>query len=254
MHYSVCLPAVLSRMNYEDAFRAVREAGFRYYEIWEWWGRDLEEMLRLQQQYGLSIAAMCTRFEALNDPAKRQVYLKGLRETAEACKKLGCRTVITTVGQEIPDMPRQAQHESVVEGLKASIPILREYDLILTVEPLNVRVNHKGHYLWSAEEAFQIVDEVGDSHVKVLYDLYHQCVTGDMDIGNILSNMDKIGHFHLAGCPGRHEPLLGSQVDFVPILRAIRDSGYSAAMGLEYLPVRDRVSGLAELNEQLKKI
>lgn len=254
MHYSVCLPAVLSRMNYEDAFRAVSETGFTHYEIWDWWGRDLDEMLRLQKQYGLSIAAMCTRFDALNDPARRQEYLAGLRETAEVCKMLGCRTVITQVGKELPDVPRQAQHESIVEGLKACVPILREYDLVLTFEPLNVLVNHKGYYLWSAEEAFQIASEVGDDRVKVLYDLYHQCVTGDMDLKEILSKMDMIGHFHLAGCPGRHEPLTDSEVDFIPILRAIRDSGYSGSMGLEYLPVRDRVSGLAELNEQLKKI
>ena len=254
MHYSVCLPAVLGRMKYEDAFRAVSEAGYRYYEIWDWWGRDVDEMLRLQQQYGLSIAALCTRFEALNAPEKREEYLAGLRETAQVCKKLGCRTVITQVGQEILDMPRQAQHDSIVAGLKACVPILEENDLILTFEPLNVLVNHKGYYLWSAEEAFRIADEVGSCRVKVLYDLYHQCVTGDMDIEDILSHMDQIGHFHVAGCPGRHEPFSSGEVDFTPILRAIRDSGYSGAMGLEYLPVQDPVAGLSELQEQLKKV
>ena len=254
MHYSVCVPAVLSRIKLEDALRAVSEAGYSHYEIWGWWSYDVDEMFRLQKQYGLSIAALCTRYEGLNVPEKREQYLAGLRETAPVCKKLGCRTVITTVGPEILDMSRQAQHDSVVAGLKACVPILEENDLILTVEPLNVLVDHKGHYLWSAEEVFRIVEEVGNPRVKVLYDLYHQCVTGDMDIQDIVAHIDQIGHFHMAGCPGRHEPFSSGEVDFVPILRAIRDSGYSGAMGLEYLPVQDPVAGLSELQEQLKKV
>lgn len=83
---------------------------------------------------------------------------------------------------------------------------MREYDLTLVIEPLNTKVDHPGYYLWRAAEAFDIVDEVEDDHVKVLYDLYHQAVMQDLRLYEIERNIDKIGHFHMAGCPGRHEP------------------------------------------------
>lgn len=254
MHYSVCLPAVLGGRNQETALNIVREAGFSHYEIWSWWDRDLDELLRLQQENDLSIAALCTRMIPLNIPEKREEYLKGLYETAQVCRKLGCSTVISQVGAELEGVSREAQHKSIVEGLRACIPLLREYGLTLTFEPLNTRIDHKGYYLWSSEEAFQIADEVNSPHVKILYDLYHQGVMGDLDLDRIVENIDRIGHFHMAGVPGRHEPLIDSQVPYEEILRAIRKTGYSGSVGLEYIPVQDAVSGLAELNRQLNNL
>lgn len=251
MHYSVCLPAVLGGWKPEDALRAVKNAGYSHYEIWGWWGFDLDELLAAQKENELSIAALCTRFFILNDPSRREEFLAGLQETAPVCKKLGCKTVITQVGAEIPGVSREKQHESIVEGLKAAIPLLREHDLTLTFEPLNTRVDHKGYYLWSSEEAFRIAEEVNDPHVKVLYDLYHQAVMDDLNLERIVENIDKIGHFHMAGVPGRHEPLIDSRVDYPTILKAIRESGYSGSVGQEYLPLRPAAEGLKELHKQL---
>jgi len=254
MHYSVCLPAVLGGWKSGDALRAVKEAGYSHYEIWGWWDLDLEELLSAQRENGLSIAALCTRFFILNDPARRDEFLSGLRETALVCQKLGCKTVITQVGAEIPGISREKQHESIVEGLKAGIPLLREYGLTLTFEPLNTRIDHKGYYLWSAEEAFQIAREVDDPQVKVLYDLYHQYVMDDLVLPRIVENIGLIGHFHMAGVPGRHEPLTDSEVPYGSILPAIRKAGYRGSVGLEYFPVRDAASGLKELGEQLNSL
>ena len=147
-------------------------------------------------------------------------------------------------------MTREEQHASFVKGLCACVPLLEENHLTLVIEPLNTRIDHKGYYLWSSQEAFQIVEEVGSSHVKVLYDLYHQYVMDDLSIEKIVKNIDKIGHFHMAGYPGRHEPMTDSEIPYPEILRAIRDSGYQRAVGLEYFPVRDAVEGLREFYYQ----
>ena len=131
------------------------------------------------------------------------------------------------------------------------MPILQENDLTLVIEPLNTRIDHAGYYLWSAEEAFRIVEEVGSPHVKVLYDLYHQYVMEDLDLTLLVENIDKIGHFHMAGYPGRHEPMRDSEIDYARILGAIRQSGYSESVGLEYIPVYEVKEGLDELYQQL---
>ena len=249
MQYSVCLPAVLNKIEVNEAMAAVKEAGFNQYEIWGWWDYDMEKYLLAQQRNGLQIAGMCTKMVSLTDPDLREEYVQGLGETAEVCHKMGCKTVISQVGAEREGVSREEQHESIVEGLRACVQILQENDLTLMIEPLNTRIDHAGYYLWSAEEAFQIVEEVDDPHVKVLYDLYHQYVMDDLDVDLLVQNIDKIGHFHMAGYPGRHEPMVDSEIDYPVILEAIRRSGYGESVGMEYIPVHDAKDGLRKLFE-----
>lgn len=246
MKYSVCLPAVLRNMEVKKALEAVKAAGFNHFEFWGWWDLDLNSYLEAKEKEGLHIAALCTRFISLTDPACRQAYVKGLSETVEVCQKLGCKTIITQLGNELPGVSREAQHQSIVDGLRACIPLLKQSGLTLVIEPLNTRIDHPGYYLWSAKEAFEIIDEVNDPHVKVLYDLYHQYVMDDLNLDLLLRNIHKVGHFHMAGYPGRHEPFRDCEVDYPKILSAIRESGYEHCVGLEYFPVQDAVKGLIE--------
>lgn len=129
--------------------------------------------------------------------------------------------------------------------------MLQANDMTLVIEPLNIKINHQGYYLWESSEAYQIIDEVGDKHVKVLFDLYHQYVMKDLVVEDIVKNIDKIGHFHMAGYPGRNEPMIDSEVDYPVILKAIRESGYQRGVGLEYFPKQSAVEGLKLLCTQL---
>ena len=254
MYYSVCIPAVLGREEPSEALNCVRESGFDHYEIWGWWDQNMDAYLKAQQKEKLTITALCTRMIPLTDPKCRSEYIQGLQESVEICHKLGCKTIISQVGQEMNKLSREAQHASIVEGLQECIPLLRENNLNLVFEPLNTRIDHPGYYLWSSQEAFQIVDEVGDPHVKVLYDLYHQYVMDDLNLNLIQKNINKIGHFHMAGYPGRHEPMFDNEIDYLEILRVIRQSGYQGSVGLEYDPVQDVKEGLKVHDRLLKNI
>ncbi len=256
MYYSVCVPAVLGQRSIEEALAAVRTAGFGHYEFWQWWNedQDMDAYLAAQQAEGLIPAALCTKMIPMNDPAQREAYVQGVRETAEVCRKLGCRSIISQVGNDREGVSAEEQHENIVTALKDCISILEEYDLTLMIEPLNTKIDHIGYYMWSSEEAFEIVEEVNDPHVKMLFDLYHQHIMNDLHMDRILANMDKIAHFHVAGYPGRHEPLIDSEIDYPAILKAIRESGYQGGIGLEYFPVKDAEEGLKILKGQLETI
>lgn len=253
MHYSACIPAVFAHMPIRQALAQVHAAGLQYYEFWGWNDGEIEEYLAAQEEYRLTPAAMCTREFILTDPTCRGAFLEGLEQTISACRRLGCPAIITQVGQEYAHLSRQAQHESIVAGLKAAAPLLESAGITLVFEPLNTLVDHKGYYLWSSREAFTIADEVGSSRVKVLLDLYHQAVMEDLNLPEVLANLDKIGHFHMAGVPGRHEPLTDCVVDYAVILRAIRQAGYQGAVGLEYFPRQDAAQGLKSLYARLRE-
>lgn len=251
MFYSACIPALFGGKTAREALAAAKSAGLNHYEFWGWNEEQIASYAQAQAEFGMTPVAMCTTFHELTDPNGREAYVEGIKKTIPVCKKLGCKNIISQVGPERSDISRQAQHQSIVAGLKAAAPYVEEAGLVLVFEPLNIRVDHVGYYLWSEEEAFQIQEEVGSPNVKVLIDLYHQAVMDDLDIGMIVANLDKIGHFHMAGVPGRHEPLIDCKVDYAAVLDAIRKAGYTEAVGLEYFPVHPVEEGLKTLVEQL---
>ena len=251
MFYSACIPALFGEKTAREALSAARDAGLKHYEFWGWNQEQIGAFFSAQEELGMTPVAMCTTFHELTDPNGREAYVEGIRKTIPVCEKLGCKNIISQVGPERSDISRQAQHRSIVAGLKAAAPYVEEAGLTLVFEPLNTRIDHVGYYLWSADEAFEIEEEVGSPNVKVLLDLYHQYVMDDLDIDKIVANIDRIGHFHMAGYPGRHEPLIHSEVDYAAILRAIREAGYAGAVGLEYMPVHPAAEGLKTLHAQL---
>jgi hydroxypyruvate isomerase len=52
-------------------------------------------------------------------------------------------------------VPREAQHKSIVEGLKAAHEIVAPYGITMLLEPLNTLVNHQGYYLDHTPETFR---------------------------------------------------------------------------------------------------
>lgn len=239
MIYSVCLPAVFQGVPLKTALAAVKAAGFTHYEIWNTAMYGVPELKETQEKYGLQIVTHgLVRRIPLNDREQLSDYLSSLRETVEIARFLGAEKIISRVGDEIPGLSREEQHESVVRTLKACVPILEECGKQLLIEPLNVKVDHPGYFLDSAREGFEIIREVGDPHVRLLYDMYHQQVTGDFSLEEILQNLDLIAHFHLAGVPGRHEPV-NDETDYGTALSRIRAAGYTGAVGLEYFPLGD---------------
>ena len=251
MHYSVCVPAGFGGKPVHECLEQIAAIGATHYEFWSWWDQDVDAIRKAQEENGLQVAALCTRFISLTDPACREAYKEGLRETIEVCRKLGCKTIISQVGNELENVGRAEQHDSLVAGLKECVPMLRENHVTLVIEPLNTKIDHVGYYLWESAAAYQIGDQVGDEHVKVLFDLYHQHIMNDLVVEDILKNIGKIGHFHMAGYPGRHEPMVDSEIDYPSILKAIKESGYQGSVGLEYFPVQDAVEGLPVLCKQL---
>ena len=245
MKISVCIDALFSGKDFVESMRAVKASGINAFEFWVWWTKDLQQIKNAKEELGMELAGFCTKFVSLVDPSQRDLYLAGLKESIEAAKILGCKNLITQVGNEISGVSREEQHKSLVEGLKACVPILEKEGVTLLVEPLNITVDHKGYYLSSSAEAFEIIDEVASANVKVLFDIYHQQIMEGNLIANISNNIKKIGHFHAAGTPGRHELSTG-EIDYPNVFKAIDGTGYMGFTGLEYFPIDDAVSELAQ--------
>jgi len=243
---SVCVDAVFEGQSIADATKQVKACGINAFEFWGWWDKDISEVIASRDANGLAISACCTKFISLVDPATREDYLQGLADSIEAAKQLRTQTLISQVGDFRTGVSREEQHQSLVEGLKAAAPMLEAGGVTLVIEPLNELVNHPGYYLIRSDEAFEIIDEVGSANVKVVFDIYHQQISEGHLIHNIVSNIDKIAHFHAAGNPGRHE-LSHGEINYPKVFAAIQETDYDGFVGLEYWPLQDPQIGLKEV-------
>ena len=241
LKYSAHLDLFLQDLYVNDRIAKFAELGFPGFELWCWWDEkyNLDEILAAAKKHQLEIAAICTKFITLTDPAFRSEYLAALKDTIRICKKLNCKTIISQVGNELPDKSRKEQKTSLIEGLKESAKILESTGLTLAVEPLNLLVDHAGYFLSTSAEGAEIVQAVNSQSVKMLFDIYHQQITE----GNLISNIRKyapiIGHYHIADHPGRNEPGSG-EINYTNVLSAVAETGYNDYIGWEFTPTGDQ--------------
>ena len=244
MRLCVPIPCFFGQMDFVEAIRRVRSLGFDAAETYNWKGLDAPSVRRACTENNVELLSMCTSEFRMTDEAFRTAWLDGLRKSCAAARALGVKRLITQVGPDT-GAPRAKQHENIVGTLRQAVPILEESGVTVMLEPLNTLVDHKGYYLWSAVEGFEIIREVGHPLVKLVFDIYHQQVMEGNIIPNITSNLDCIAHLHAAGHPGRNELQFGEN-DYNVIFAAVDKAGYTGACGLEYTPLMPPEESLAE--------
>lgn len=244
MRICVPIPCFFGGTDFCDAIRTVKELGFDAVETYNWKNLDLDNVKKTCEDTGVELISMCTTEFRMTDPAYRDAWLEGLKESCEAANRVGAKHLITQVGQDT-GAPREAQHEAIVETLMRAKPILEAHKVILMPEPLNTIVNHPGYYLWRAEEGFEIIREVDSPYVKLIYDIYHQQVMEGNIIPSIVNNLDLIAHLHSAGHPGRIDLQFGEN-DYKFIFKKVDEAGYTGACGLEFRPTLGAIESLKE--------
>ena len=244
MRICIPVPCFFGKMDFCEAIAKIAQLGFDAAETYNWKSLDLDAVRNACEQSGVELLSMCTTEFNMTNPAKREDWLNGLKESCAAAKRVGASKLITQVGADTGE-ERARQHDSIVAALKQAKPILEDSGVTIMIEPLNIYVNHPGYYLWSSREAFEIIHEVDHPLVKVVYDIYHQQVMEGNIIPSITQNLDCIAHLHSAGHPGRHELRFGEN-DYKVIFAAVDKAGYTGACGLEYGPTMDSVESLKE--------
>ena len=226
--------------------RLAKKLGYPAVEFWEGGSEEFDPtpFKAALDETGLAVACMGFA-RGLVAPTAREEFLDSVKRSLANAKILGAKGIIVVTGDEIEGVPRQTQHDSIVDGLKEAAEIVDGTGITLLLEPLNVLVNHAGYYLEKSTEAFEIVRKVNSPCVKVLFDIYHQQISEGQLIANITENIELIGHFHVAGNPGRGEPYLG-EINYAEVFAAIEKAGYTGYAGLEFWPKCD-------VEESLKK-
>lgn len=128
--------------------------------------------------------------------------------------------------------------ENCALGLKKLMPSAEKHGVILVMELLNSKVNHKDYQCDFTEWGVKLCKAVGSENFKLLYDIYHmQIMEGDV-IATIRKHHKYIAHYHTAGVPGRNEIDDSQELFYPAIIKAIMDTGYTGFIGQEFIPRR----------------
>src|SRR5712692_1672483 len=249
---SVRVEALFHDMNLEQMMAKVAEGGYKGFEFGNWRAQDPAVITKLKNKLGLECAclvgnrAVNPKGMTLVDPADREGFLAEIKASTEAAKRFESTRLVTLTGNALAGVPREAQHASIVEGLKRAHDVVAPHGVTLIVEPLNTLVDHAGYYLNHTPEAFEIMREVSSPNVKILFDIYHvQIMDGNL-IDSIRKNIAAIGHFHVGDVPGMHEPGTG-EIQYANVFKAIREAGFRDFVAMEYVPSKDPMATLAEV-------
>jgi hydroxypyruvate isomerase len=243
--YAVNVEMTWTKLPFLDRLRKVKEAGFSHYEFWPWRGKDIEGILELNRELGLTtVQFSASPVKGFGhgitnpDPARREEFEEEIRSAVPVAKKLGVKKICVVAGEEARGHSRDEQTRAVIAALKAGAKIVEPEGITIILEPLNILVDHPRQLVVHSAHAAEVLKAVGSPNVKMLFDIYHQQISEGNLSGNIRKYRDLIGYFQLADHPGRHEPTTG-EIHYPFVLKTIHDVGYRDPIGMEMSPKSD---------------
>lgn len=200
------------------------------------------------QKYGLTPAmtpGAGTIPDAWNRTENHDRLVEEMRANIERAATAKVPNVITFSGNRKGMADDQAK-DNVVAGLNKVKKMAEDSNVMICLELLNSKVDHKDYQCDHTAWGVDVIKRVDSPKVKLLYDIYHmQIMEGDV-IRTIRDNIQYIAHFHTGGVPGRHELDDTQELQWRTVTKAIADLNFQGFMAHEFVPTRDPMTSLAE--------
>src|SRR5262245_40645766 len=206
------------------------------------------EEIKKVKELGMTCAVMRCKsgiVSGMNRKENHDRIVKELHDDIDFAVAEGIPSVLTMSGnrQKLDD---EAGLATCAVGLKRIMKYAEEKRIIVLMEGLNSKVDHKDYMYDKTDWGVKLCKEVGSPNFKLLYDIYHmQIMEGDV-VRTVRKYKDYIGHYHTGGNPGRNEIDETQELNYPAIVKAILDTGYEGYLGQEYIPVREAIGSLEQ--------
>lgn len=134
----------------------------------------------------------------------------------------------------------QAAHAAFLKTLRHA---LDHTDRTILIEPVCAE-QLPGYFLRTIEQAAEVISDVGNPRLKIMFDCYHIFREGGDLMANFSLYAGNIGHVQIAAAEGRAEPFPG-EIGYGDLLPAMRSCGYAGRFGCEYRPAGTTEDGLS---------
>ena len=183
--------------------------------------------------------------KGLNRIENHEECLAKIRKSIDATSDAGFKNVICFSGNR-KGMDDDEGMKNCAIGLKQIVGYAEEKNVIICMELLNSKRNHKDYMCDRTHWGVELAKQVGSDNFKLLYDIYHMQVQEGDVIATIKESKDYIGHYHTAGVPGRNEIDDTQELYYPAIMKTIVKTGFTGYVGQEFVPKRNKLNSLAE--------
>ena len=133
-----------------------------------------------------------------------------------------------------------------VTGLKKIMALAEKRGVVIQMELLNSRVDHKDYMCDRSSWGVELCKRLGSPNFKLLFDIYHMQIDEGDIIHSINTNHAYYGHYHTGGVPGRNEIDERQELYYPAIMRAILKTGFKGYVAQEFIPAdKDPMVSLA---------
>jgi len=136
--------------------------------------------------------------------------------------------------------------KNCVTGLKRILAHAEKRGVILQMELLNSRVDHKDYMCDKSAWGIELCKRLDSPNFKLLFDIYHMQIDEGDIIRTIQRDHQYFGHYHTGGVPGRNEIDERQELNYPAIMRAIVKTGFKGYVAQEFIPAdKDPIASLA---------
>ena len=172
--------------------------------------------------------------------------IKNYTEHIGLVSKAGYKNLICFSGNR-EGMDDETGLKNCVDGLKQVLSQAEQKGVIVHMELLNSKINHKDQMCDNSKWGVELVKRIGSPNFKLLYDIYHMQIDEGDVIRTITDNHQYFGHYHTGGVPGRHEIDETQELFYPAIMRGIVATGYKGYVAQEFIPAKaDKLKSLEE--------
>jgi hydroxypyruvate isomerase len=191
------------------------------------------------KKYGL-ISTMCNGAEislskGWNDKQYHETLIKNYTEHIDLVSKAGFVNLFCASGNK-GTMDDETGLNNCVEGLKQIVGLAEKKGVMLQMELLNSKIDHKDYMCDRSVWGVELVKRVGSPNFKLLYDIYHMQIDEGDVIRTIRNHHESFGHYHTGGVPGRNEIDERQELYYPAIMKAIVATGYKGYVAQEFIP------------------
>lgn len=200
------------------------------------------------KKHGLD-SSMCNGAEinlvhGFNNTTYHQKLIENYSAMIPLVAKAGYKNLICFSGNR-DGMDDETGLQNAVIGLKKILGLAEKQGVVLTMELLNSRVDHKDYMCDRSIWGIELCKRLGSENFKLLYDIYHMQIDEGDVIRSIQNNHVYFGHYHTAGNPGRHELDENQELNYPAIMRAIYATGFKGYVAQEFIPTAtDKIASL----------
>jgi hydroxypyruvate isomerase len=243
INHSVCR-WTYSFLTLEELCNTVKQIGFSAIDLVG--PKDWATMKKFDVFSSMCNGAEISLTEGWNDKQYHPKLVQNYSEHIDLVAKAGYKNLICFSGNR-KGMDDERGLKNCTEGLKQIMSLAEKKGVVIQMELLNSKVNHKDYMCDHTAWGVELCKRVGSENFKLLYDIYHMQVDEGNVIQTINDNHQYLGHYHTAGVPGRHEIGESQELYYPAIMRAIVKTGFKGYVAQEFIPAKeDKVASLRE--------